>query len=324
MKYTILGKSGLDVSRIAFGTWQLGGDWGATDTVPAIEAIRRAADRGVTLFDTAQGYGFGQSERALGGRPAAVAPREARHRHQGRLAPGSATASRAMPARRGSARGSSRACAPWPPTTSTSTRCTGPTPPRRSRRRRRRWPSWSPMARSATSACRTSTSPRWRPSVPPCRSRRCNPRTTCSAATSRPRCCPTRRLTTSASWSTDRWPTGLLGGHLGPDTQFAPGDWRAKSPEFHGDSFARNLAVRWTVCASSPPKSWASRWRSWQWRGPWHNPAVQVAIVGTRNPDHVDEALAAAEIDLDDEVMGRIDEIMTDAIPVAGPSPEAM
>ena len=33
MKHTILGKSGLDVSRIAFGTWQLGGDWGATDTV---------------------------------------------------------------------------------------------------------------------------------------------------------------------------------------------------------------------------------------------------------------------------------------------------
>jgi len=49
MKHTILGKSGLDVSRIAFGTWQLGGDWGPTDTVAAMEAIRRAADNGVTL-----------------------------------------------------------------------------------------------------------------------------------------------------------------------------------------------------------------------------------------------------------------------------------
>ena len=65
MNYTTLGKSGLDVSRIAFGTWQLGGDWGATDTVAAMEAIRLAADRGVTLFDTAQGYGFGQSEEFL-------------------------------------------------------------------------------------------------------------------------------------------------------------------------------------------------------------------------------------------------------------------
>src|SRR5271168_1656661 len=65
MKHTILGKSGLDVSRIAFGTWQLGGDWGPTDTVAATEAIRRAADKGVTFFDTAQGYGFGQSEQFL-------------------------------------------------------------------------------------------------------------------------------------------------------------------------------------------------------------------------------------------------------------------
>ncbi len=33
MKHIRLGRSGLNVSRIAFGTWQLGGDWGATDEV---------------------------------------------------------------------------------------------------------------------------------------------------------------------------------------------------------------------------------------------------------------------------------------------------
>ncbi len=53
------------VSRLAFGTWQLGGDWGPTDTAAALDAIRRAADEGVTLFDTAQAYGFGQSEQLL-------------------------------------------------------------------------------------------------------------------------------------------------------------------------------------------------------------------------------------------------------------------
>ncbi|HLX78775.1 MAG TPA: aldo/keto reductase, partial [Acidimicrobiales bacterium] len=52
------------------------------------------------------------------------------------------------------------------------------------------------------------------------------------------------------------------------------------------------------------------------------NPAVDVAIVGTRNPRHVDEALAAADIDLNADAMHRIDEIMRDAVPVAGPSPE--
>ena len=60
-----LGRSELKVSRIAFGTWQLGGDWGATDEEAALAAIRRAAERGINFFDTAQGYGFGASERLL-------------------------------------------------------------------------------------------------------------------------------------------------------------------------------------------------------------------------------------------------------------------
>src|SRR6202023_334898 len=66
MKQVRLGRSGLQVSRIAFGTWQLGGDWGATDEVDAIAAIRRAADRGINFFDTARGYGFWAPERPPG------------------------------------------------------------------------------------------------------------------------------------------------------------------------------------------------------------------------------------------------------------------
>jgi aryl-alcohol dehydrogenase-like predicted oxidoreductase len=65
MQNITLGRTGLQVSRIAFGTWQLGGDWGPTDEAAAIAAIRRAADQGVTLFDTAQAYGFGASEELL-------------------------------------------------------------------------------------------------------------------------------------------------------------------------------------------------------------------------------------------------------------------
>lgn len=66
MKTTKLGRSGLEVSRIAFGTWQLSGDWGSFDTEQAIAAIRHARDLGVNFFDTAQAYGFGVSERVLG------------------------------------------------------------------------------------------------------------------------------------------------------------------------------------------------------------------------------------------------------------------
>jgi Aldo/keto reductase family len=47
-----LGRSGLEVSRIAFGTWQLGGDWGGFDEDTAIAAIRRARELGVNIFDT--------------------------------------------------------------------------------------------------------------------------------------------------------------------------------------------------------------------------------------------------------------------------------
>jgi aryl-alcohol dehydrogenase-like predicted oxidoreductase len=61
-----LGRTGLEVSRIAFGTWQLGGEWGSFDEAAAIDAVRRARDLGITLFDTAQAYGFGASEHLLG------------------------------------------------------------------------------------------------------------------------------------------------------------------------------------------------------------------------------------------------------------------
>src|SRR3954462_2461154 len=66
MKTTTMGRSGLEVSRIAFGTWQLGGDWGQFDENAAVAAIRRARELGVNFFDTAQAYGFGASERLLG------------------------------------------------------------------------------------------------------------------------------------------------------------------------------------------------------------------------------------------------------------------
>lgn len=66
MQYVTLGMTGLRVSRIALGTWQLGGDWGRTDEDAAIATIHRSRELGINLFDTAQGYGWGESERLLG------------------------------------------------------------------------------------------------------------------------------------------------------------------------------------------------------------------------------------------------------------------
>src|SRR5690606_30657163 len=62
MQQNPLGRTGRDVSAIGLGTWQLGADWGAVDEADARAVLEVSADRGVTLFDTADVYGDGRSE----------------------------------------------------------------------------------------------------------------------------------------------------------------------------------------------------------------------------------------------------------------------
>jgi len=62
MQYRTLGRTGIQVSEIGFGGWGIGGGWGRQDDRDALEALKRALDRGVTFFDTALGYGDGHSE----------------------------------------------------------------------------------------------------------------------------------------------------------------------------------------------------------------------------------------------------------------------
>ncbi|EAR09179.1 aldo/keto reductase [Reinekea blandensis] len=62
----MLGSTGLQVSEIGMGAWQLGGDWGPITQAEA-DAILRAADHaGVSFWDTADVYGGGQSESFIG------------------------------------------------------------------------------------------------------------------------------------------------------------------------------------------------------------------------------------------------------------------
>jgi aryl-alcohol dehydrogenase-like predicted oxidoreductase len=66
MEYRYFGKSELRASAIGFGTWELGGRYGAIAEKEAVAAIHRALDLDVTLFDTAPAYGNGRSEEILG------------------------------------------------------------------------------------------------------------------------------------------------------------------------------------------------------------------------------------------------------------------
>jgi len=62
-----LGNTGLSVSAIGFGCWEMGNpEYGSSNDNEMIAAVHRAIDLGVTLFDTAPNYGFGGSEEVLG------------------------------------------------------------------------------------------------------------------------------------------------------------------------------------------------------------------------------------------------------------------
>jgi aryl-alcohol dehydrogenase-like predicted oxidoreductase len=63
MEYTIISGTEMNVSRIAQGTWAIGGwMWGGTDERESIRTIHAALDKGINLIDTAPVYGFGVSE----------------------------------------------------------------------------------------------------------------------------------------------------------------------------------------------------------------------------------------------------------------------
>jgi aryl-alcohol dehydrogenase-like predicted oxidoreductase len=60
------GRTGLQVSAIGFGCWEIGGGYGRIEEAEFARAVERALDLGIDCFDTAEGYGLGASERALG------------------------------------------------------------------------------------------------------------------------------------------------------------------------------------------------------------------------------------------------------------------
>ena len=67
MRYRILGKTGFEVSWISLGTWQVGGKWGSDfDHGNADRILNLAVDKGINFIDTADLYGNGESEKAIG------------------------------------------------------------------------------------------------------------------------------------------------------------------------------------------------------------------------------------------------------------------
>ncbi len=80
MQYRTLGRTGLEVSAVGLGAWEIGGavtltfdglgtiphGWGSTDDAASLDLIARARDAGVNFIDTAPVYGDGHSEEVIG------------------------------------------------------------------------------------------------------------------------------------------------------------------------------------------------------------------------------------------------------------------
>lgn len=323
MKNIRLGRSDLEVSPIAFGTWQLGGDWGATDEEAAAAAIRRAADRGINFFDTAQAYGFGASESVL----AKALKRRPRDHFviatKGGLRPiaGGGIERDSSPdwIRRG---------------VDSSLKALGTD---YTDLYQVHWPDPKvPFAETAGALADLKAAGKIRhvgvsnfEAVEMDEFSR-----TLAVETLQPVFHLFRRdIEESILPYTKAHDIGvlaygplghsLLSGALTPETRFAPDDWRSRSDVFHGETYRRNLRVVSALERFAQLELGTSVSRlaiAWVLA----NPAVQVAIVGTRNPKHIDDAIAAADLGLDASALRRIEDIISDEVRVGGPSPESV
>ena len=67
MRYKKFGNSDLETSVVGFGGWPMGrGHYGSFDDDEVVRAVHASIDLGVTLFDTAAVYGWGEGEKLLG------------------------------------------------------------------------------------------------------------------------------------------------------------------------------------------------------------------------------------------------------------------
>jgi aryl-alcohol dehydrogenase-like predicted oxidoreductase len=317
-----LGKTDLEVSPIAFGTWQLGGDWGDFDEGEAIAAIRKARDLGVNLFDTAQAYGFGVSERLLG----RALRDDLDHRRdevliatkggQRKTDDGIVLDSSPEFLRSG-VEASLKALGVdhidlyqvhWPdpmvPFAETAGALQRLVEEGKIRHVGVSNYDASQMAEfSETRPVETLQPPYdlFRRDI---------------EAEILPYCLENDiGVLVYGALS-----HGLLTGTMDENTTFAPHDWRSGAPFFKGEDFHRNLEIVRKLERFATDQLGVSVSRlaiAWTLA----NPAVQVAIVGTRSPSHIEDSVAAAELSLSEADLEQIDRITAGFVAIPGPPP---
>lgn len=323
MQTTRLGKSGLTVSRIAYGTWQLGGEWGSFDEDAAISAIRHAREQGVNFFDTAHAYGSGKSEQVLGN---ALRTELRRDRDslviatKGGIDPG------------------------------------GPRPRDAGRAALRRgveeslraldidhidlyqvhWPDERTSAEETASALQELVD---EGKIAHVGVSNYDARQLAEFEKTRPvetlqppyhlfrreierGILPYAREHDIGVLAYSPLASGLLTGKMTPDVTFEESDWRAQASAFKGDKLRRNLEVVDRLAEFAADHGYSVSRLAIAWvlaqRG------VHVAIVGARSASNIEDSLAAVDVALDADALAEIERITAKAVAIEGASPEGI
>jgi aryl-alcohol dehydrogenase-like predicted oxidoreductase len=324
MKYTQLGKRGPRVSRLAFGNWSAGGDWGHVDRAAAIAATREALDLGITLFDTAHAYGFGAAEEVLG----EALQREIRGDRESiviatkgglRKSGGRPVRDSSRDALRRDLEASLRALGTdyvdiyqihWPDP-ATPIAATAETLDSFVREGRVRY-----VGVSNYDVSEMATFHAVRPIdavQPPYHLFRRDIEQSML---------PFAQQQGIGVFVYGPLAHGLLSGRMTTASTFAPDDWRSSSDLFVGDAFRQNLAIvdKLSEFAASRHATVAQLAIAWTLA----NPAVDVAIVGARTAAQIRQTAPGADFRLSPEDMAEIESMLGGEIAVGGPAPEAM
>lgn len=322
MRTTIFGKTGLEVSRLALGTWEFSGAWGRFDEDRATAIVQRACDLGINFFDTAHEYGFGEAERILGG---VIRGGVGRDRDELIIA----TKGGLRPTETGPVRDASPE---WIRQDVESS--LGALGMDYIDIYQVHWPDPGvPAAETAGAITELITEGKIRHAgvsnygveqvkefsetlpvesvQPPYHMFRRE-----IEADLLPYCAANN----IGVLVYGPLAHGLLTGTVTPETEFSADDWRSRSPVFSGDDFLANLKIieelrpvahDLGVTLSQLAIAWALA-----------QPGVDVAITGAQHIGYLQDSAGAADVTLTDTDVATIDEIIAAAVPVTGPYPE--
>ncbi len=324
VQYPQLGERDPRVSRIGFGNWSAGGDWGRVDRDAAIAATREALDLGVNLFDTARAYGFGAAEQVLG---EALRP-EIQHGRASiviatkgglRKSDGQTVRDSSPGALRRDLEASLTSLGtdyvdlyqvhwPDPATPIATTAETLDAFVREGLVRHVGVSNFDARQMAAFQQVRPIDSLQ-----PPYHLFRRDVEDSIL---------PFAREHGIGVLVYGPLAHGLLSGRMTDDTMFANDDWRSTSDLFVGETFRRNLAVvrDLTEFATRRNATVAQVAIAWTLA----NPAVDVAIVGARSPKQIRQTAPGADLRLTSEDLAQIELILRQEVAVGGPAPEAM